>query len=133
MRAVFYIGILLMLLVSCRGGRQEIPSDVLPPQRMAEVMADLLEAKELAVQRAGRVDTLDLNLEAMVWQTHGIDSAMFARSLRYYAARPDLMEVTYVRVVDILQARVDSLDKIRRAERPQDTLKPKIPPGFLSR
>lgn len=90
-----YLLILVFFLASCSSN--EIPKDVLPPEKMGTVWYDILLADELTdfasitdstyrqfSKRAGLYDT--------VLQLHKISKEQYKKSERFYQTRPDLVK-----------------------------------------
>jgi hypothetical protein len=90
-----YLLILLLFIVSCN--RNEIPKDVLPPEKMGAVLYDIVLADELTdfasitdstyrkfPKRTGLYDT--------VLQIHKISKQQYKKSEQFYQSRPDLMK-----------------------------------------
>ena len=52
------------------------------------------------------------NRYGLLFKKHGVDSALFNKSVKYYAARPDEMMEIYDSITVVLQFKSDSLSKV---------------------
>jgi hypothetical protein len=104
MRLVFGVFI-CALLFSC-GNKYSVPKDVLPVNKMTDVMWDNMLADEMAAATYNndtankRFDTSRM-LYSQVAQLHHTTEAQFKKSVRYYQGRPDLLKI----ILDTLQMR----------------------------
>lgn len=90
--------LLLLPLVFCAcSATPSVPKDVLPPEKMAAVLYDVILADEMVdflqtsdssfrqfTRRASYYDT--------VFQLHQVKKEGFQKSLKYYQGRPDLLK-----------------------------------------
>jgi hypothetical protein len=90
--------ILTLLLFLCGCNNQpKVPREVLPPQKMKQVLWDLIRADELTYTRAG-TDTNATKLihrtalYQKVLQIHRISKEVFRKSFSYYQSNPDLLK-----------------------------------------
>ncbi|MEI6947849.1 DUF4296 domain-containing protein [Paraflavisolibacter sp. H34] len=95
-RALTILSVLL-LCWGC-GGNSQVPREVLPPQKMQQVLWDLIRADELTYARSGT----DTNATKLIHRTtlyqqvlriHRISKEVFRKSYSYYQRNPDLMKV----------------------------------------
>ena len=87
--------LLCFFALACSG--TSVPGDVLPPQKMEEVLYDMIRADEMA-------DHLKLSdstwqpfsrrtaLYDTVFQVHRVKKEEFRKSLSFYQSRPDLLK-----------------------------------------
>ncbi|MDB5251068.1 MAG: hypothetical protein JWP27_237 [Flaviaesturariibacter sp.] len=97
--------VLLVMTWSC-GRSDNVPSDVLPQERMGSVMWDIIRADEVAnhqypVDSNGRRFRRSTELYRSIFQLHGITDSQFKKSFRYYENHPQLLKP----VLDSLDAR----------------------------
>jgi hypothetical protein len=95
---------LLVFVISC-GGKDKLPEDVLPPQKMQEVLWDLTRADQYSLTLAQNDTTksVEFHNKAMyqhVFAIHKIDYNTFRRSYDYYSSNPDKFKIMF----DSLQA-----------------------------
>ncbi len=98
---------LIILLVACKNNDQ-IPEDIIEPEKMALILRDvhLLEAKvsQLFLKKDS-AEKVYYFLEKEIFAKHQIDSAGYANSLDFYADNPALYHDIYEIVVDSLMLR----------------------------
>ena len=96
-------------VISCAEKR---PDDVLTRQEMVQVMEEIYIAEEkvnhLALPRdsAKRISAL---MTAKVFEKAAVSDTLFRKSLDYYMAHPNQMELIYTALVDTLQLREQRL------------------------
>jgi hypothetical protein len=85
----FYILILLLACLSCSDSR---PSNRLPEDQMAEILADIhLDEGKISALNIVSADTsviLYNQLERATLKKHGVDSTVFAKSFSSYVQEP---------------------------------------------
>ncbi|WP_234736482.1 DUF4296 domain-containing protein [Tellurirhabdus bombi] len=117
---IWVIGILLFAW-SCQTTSETTPSDVLPEDKMAEVLTEihLAEAKasKLGVISADSTTLIYKRLESQIYKKHKIDTAAYFRSYRYYSSNPAKMADVYKQVTEKLQIQ-DSLQRLKAAPTP---------------
>ena len=100
-----YYGIITILLFfGC--ANKNADKIVLPEQKMASVLWDMIQVDELATMRLAKDTTKNVKKERIqlyqkVFQVHQISEKQFSNSLKYYSGHPDLMKVLF----DTLDAR----------------------------
>jgi hypothetical protein len=87
--------IFLLFFIAC-SNRNEIPDNVLPPEKMKPVLWDMILADQYILSKDPNEDSL--KSEAIikfedVFAKHKIDKESFYNSLRYYEEHPDLLKV----------------------------------------
>lgn len=94
------------LLFSCGGTKQS--GDILPPQTMINMMADLriLEGR-VTVLNLGRDSSQNLyrELEKRIFDKYRVDSLTYVKSYQYYLLRPEEALLITDAVIDSLTAR----------------------------
>jgi len=105
---------LFFFLISCTS-KQKVPEGVLPVPKLSAVMWDVMQADAVVSRRYSadtslkRFDT-SIQLYRQIFQAHHTSAEQFKKSIRFYEARPDLLQIIF-----------DSLQ--RRAEAPADSTK----------
>lgn len=85
----------LLTFISCTN-KDEIPDGIMPPEKMENVMWDMLQADRYAalylVRDTGMISVQDetFKLYNQVFQIHSISKDQFLKSFRFYLGRPDL-------------------------------------------
>jgi len=97
-------------VIACSGN--EVPKNVLPPQKMQAVLWDAMLADEAAdyyIQKDSSLNTLAQHAMRyqQVFQIHKISKEAFKKSLQFYESRPDLLKPIF----DSLQRKSDSLTR----------------------
>ena len=86
----------LALLVACGPGNER--KDVLPTERMADVLYDYQLAQTLSEQLADSVPTAPIEYRLSVFKKYGITAQEFDHSLAYYSRHADEMKEVYARI-----------------------------------
>jgi hypothetical protein len=91
MRRLIYIS--LFLLFSC--SKDEKPKDLIPLDKMPQIVWDMMEADEIAQHKAARDTTLNLKIESyktyeQVFAIHMITRESYFKSYKYYQGHPML-------------------------------------------
>lgn len=118
-------GIFVLSLMLACGKADRTPSDVLPEDKMRDILLDMNYADV-----AGRdqiVDTAQVSdsvkeervkvYYAQILQLHGVTRETFMRSYRFYEAHPNRFETIYKEMGEIVRRRrevMDSADNARR-------------------
>lgn len=97
------IAMLLLCLASCNG----IPSYVVGPKKMSEVLADMHTAEAVIDMRHNQYpnDSTKLALKQSVFEANGITQRDFDTSLVWYAHHMDKYIDLYQRTIEILEKR----------------------------
>ena len=103
----------LFLLAACKDDQHA--DNVIPKDKMIKVLADV-HITDGSLMLYGPNDSLykyGTNRYIQVFKKHGIDSATFNRSVKYYAMRPDDMIEIYDSLTKLLNTKSDSVTKIQ--------------------
>ncbi|MFN8300710.1 MAG: DUF4296 domain-containing protein [Chitinophagales bacterium] len=93
-----YFFILALFLAACKPEMPQVPSDVLTPQQMREVMVDIHIADALAqtkAQAGGNEQQLTESYYKVVFKKFNITEDKFRRSYKYYESHPAWMNRIY--------------------------------------
>ena len=108
----------ILFLLSCRGV-DNIPRDILPPDKMEAVMWDMMRADQFNLDHVFSKDSTadrkekSLELYRQVMAVHKITQDQFRESFYYYRARPELLRVV-----------MDSINKLSAYQ--LDVITPKL-------
>lgn len=97
---------LIFFFAACSG--DEIPKEILPPQKMRQVLWDVMRADEIAEQKiqkdslTKRMDQFGLEYDR-VFAVHKTNKEQFKKSFQFYRSRPDLFKPIF----DSLQAKAE--------------------------
>ncbi|MFN3950959.1 MAG: DUF4296 domain-containing protein [Thermaurantimonas sp.] len=110
----FALCIWLFITTSCV--RIEIPPDVLPPETMAALMADLhlLEGRRMGDKVLYAEEVAMADYYALIFQKHGISPDQYKRSHHFYSQYPELFSGIYDLVIETLQQRQIESENIPR-------------------
>ncbi len=108
----FFVG--LMLMVSCAEKVVEEPENLIPKEKMTEILHDLaiLNAAKSGARskfRGSGIDVMDF-----IYKKYTIDSTQFAESDLYYASIPLEYQSIYESVEARLKERKDTLEMIEK-------------------
>jgi len=109
-----------ILVISCAEKLIQEPENLIPADKMVDVLNDLsiLSAAKTANNR--KLDNSGIETMKFVFEKHGIDSAQFVISDRYYASRPVEYESIYSKVEMKLEAETKRRKEIKELK---DSLK----------
>jgi Domain of unknown function (DUF4296) len=107
MRLVIAAVMLVLLFAACGGGKG-IPDNVLPPEKMQEVMWDVIKADVYASEYVKKDSTqndttANLKMQQTIFAIHNTTKEKYYRSYDYYKAKPELMKA----LMDTMSARVN--------------------------
>lgn len=103
----------MMTLMACRSDKS-IPDAVLPPEKMEEVVWDLMRADQFVVSFALPQDSsLKKDAEKIKWYNrvlaiHRVSEQQFKESFRYYQSRPDLLAI----LMDSIARKEEKIDRM---------------------
>ncbi|MEO5501049.1 MAG: DUF4296 domain-containing protein [Ginsengibacter sp.] len=96
MKILIFSG-LLFFLCSC-SGKQKIPSDILPPEKMKNIIWDILQAQSMNNEITAHDSSIDkqaslslLTREAL--RLNQTDSVNYSKSYNWYVAHPGIMKI----------------------------------------
>ncbi len=121
-------GILLMGLMLACGDADRTPSDVMPKEKMRDVLLDMNYAEVWG--RDQQMDTAmvpdsvkELRVKtyySQVLQLHGITREEFSRSYKFYEAHPDRLETIYKEMGEIVRRKRTVMDSIENIQRERE-------------
>jgi|GEM_PF-1351346 len=109
-------------LSSCRSEKEKVPDNLLPPERMREILWDLIRADMYVKDHISDSMKADRNIAFYkeIFQIHKTSQEQFRESYLYYKAHPGEMKS----MLDSLEKR--SLVQVPKEVRPGDTAR-KLP------
>lgn len=101
----------VLLAGSCKPTSDDKPDDLIPRAQMVDILTDI----HIAEAKAGRLGIPSTDSSGVVYRRferdihrkYKIDTAVYHRSYRYYAAHPKELEAIYEDVVARLKARTE--------------------------
>ncbi|MCF8346208.1 MAG: DUF4296 domain-containing protein [Bacteroidales bacterium] len=134
-----YFAILLVLLTINAGiagckrekeisGKEYIPRDVLVDVLLDMHLMDAITNDMLYYRKFNPEDSIDLY--SAIYEKHGVDQAMYERTIEAYSKHPELLNTIYDEVLMKLQLQQDQVDK-ESANKQNAKLKPGNPKGTI--
>ncbi len=105
--------IILLSLGGCSRFKDPKPADLIPQEKMIQVLADIHVADALVEHRSGTQNNLPLTsaLYARIYHNYGITAAQYKSSYSYYEAHPVQMDRMYEQVITELSKKEALLNK----------------------
>lgn len=100
--------IILYLLLSCKSKNQvSIPADILPPDSMTVLLADvhvLQSAAQLGYSQNIKDTSLQLAYQSL-WKKHNLTENSYNKNMLFYCNHPKLLDSVYEKVIGNLNQR----------------------------
>ena len=111
---LYFLPLLLLSLFSCNEKLLEEPEDLIPEDKMVEILTDLAivnaaKSTNVAVLQDQGIEPMDY-----IFEKYDIDSLQFVESDRYYASLPPEYEDIYKRVESRLEEQAKTLEQAKR-------------------
>ena len=111
---IYFLPLLLLGLFSCNEKLLEEPEDLIPEDKMVEILTDLAivnaaKSTNVAVLQDQGIEPMDY-----IFEKYDIDSLQFVESDRYYASLPPEYEDIYKRVESRLEEQAKTLEQAKR-------------------
>ena len=106
--------IIILTLSGCDRNTGNKPSDLIPQDKMIQVLVDIHVADAVVEHKLGtQTPNLPLTnaLYERIYQNHGITAAQYKSSYKYYEAHPDLMDRIYTQVITELSKKEAEMSK----------------------
>ena len=105
----FFSFFLLVIFFSCSADK--IPDDILAPEKMQEVLWDMIRADEFLVSYVIKDTSVNRKTESIklydkVFDVHDISKSAFEKSFKYYQLHPEILQP----IMDSLNARKTDLE-----------------------
>ncbi|VAW16319.1 hypothetical protein MNBD_BACTEROID03-2405 [hydrothermal vent metagenome] len=123
MRNVIFT-VLFMLLFSCVEKLVEKPDNLVPKEKMVEILNDM------AILNAAKSTDITIlrnhGIEAMeyIYSKHEIDSVQFAESDFYYASLPQEYEAIYIEVEAKIKKEKERIEEVKKVNDSVNKMKP---------
>lgn len=101
-----YSVLLIISLLSCNDNLLKKPDNLIPEDKMVEVLADLAIVNAAKSTNVAVLYDNDIEPMAYVFEKYAIDSLQFVESDRYYASLPIVYEKIYKKVESKLEKQV---------------------------
>jgi len=102
----------LFLFISCKDDKTG--GDIIEKGKMVHMLSDV-HITDGAIAMHVMKDSLykyGTNRYGLLFKKYGVDSVLFNKSVKYYAARPDEMMEIYDSITVLMDFKSDSLDKV---------------------
>lgn len=102
----------LFLFISCKDKKKS--GNVIEKGEMASMLSEvhMIDGAMALHVMKDSLYKYGTNRYGLLFKKHGVDSALFNKSVKYYAARPDEMMEIYDSITVVLQFKSDSLSKV---------------------
>ncbi len=110
-KLISYFSVLL-LLVACDAGKNPKPSNLIPQEKMIDVLLDVRLLEAAYSSNVPRPDTIKPKMESYyqtLFEKHGISKLQFASSYEYYLNQEDKLVVIEDSVLSKLNTRSQQL------------------------
>lgn len=114
--------LLFGLLFAC-GQADRVPGDVLPKEKMRDILLDMNFADVYGREQMDTVRIADSIREqnvkryyVQILQIHGVTREEFMRSYRFYESHPDRLEEVYKAMQEVLARKKAVIDSLERAK-----------------
>lgn len=112
--------VVFLLLISCSENLLEKPNNLIPEDKMVEVLKDLAIVNAAKSTNISVLQDNGIEPMAYIYEKHGIDSTQFVESDRYYASLP----VTYEHIYKNVESKLEKETKaIEEAKKVNDSLR----------
>ncbi len=108
--------VLIISLLSCNDNLLEKPDNLIPEDKMVEVLEDLAIVNAAKSTNISVLHDNDIEPMAYIFEKHGIDSLQFVESDRYYASLPPEYERIYKKVESNLEKEVKVVEEAKRVK-----------------
>ena len=111
------IFLLWLITFSCsETGQNRPPDDLISPQQMSQILADIILMKNIKRNNSFNKDKKQLLVPKYLYDKYGIDSLQLASSQSYYAKNPKKYLPVFKLVQSQLKKLNDSIQEIMRIE-----------------
>ncbi len=104
----------VLALYSCGEKLMEKPENLIPKEKMVEILADMAIVNSAKGTNIGFFRDYDIDPTEFVFKKHGIDSVLFVASDRYYASVPVEYEAIYTEVESKLERQKKELEEAKK-------------------
>lgn len=115
MRIYLNLFFLALLLTACKGS--DVPAGIIPRDQMIGLLVDVhLTDGQMynIVQVPDSIYKYGMKRYLKVFKNHHTDTTQFRKSIEYYGSQPKMLDEMYDEVVQRLQAKNDSLQKVKK-------------------
>ncbi len=115
MRKLIYL-VAILIIVSCTQ-KDGVPKGVLPPEKMANIIAEIYEAEHKATNIGLKYDSSKVvmrHYELKIFEENNTSDSIYKQSFAYYLENPEKLELVYDIVIDSMSLREQIFDANRQ-------------------
>ncbi|RAJ28370.1 DUF4296 domain-containing protein [Pedobacter cryoconitis] len=103
-----------LLLIGVGGCKPGIPSDIVQPEKMGEVLYDIhmVDGYISTIASADSAKSTSAAYYKGIYKKFGIDSVIYTKSMNYYYDHPEVLNVMYEKITGKLKKLKEKEDKI---------------------
>ncbi len=109
----------LLLLLGCQAPEDQKPDDLIPEDRMADILTEVhLAESQTSRLSLGSTDSSRVaykHIETKLFRKMKVDTAVYSRSFIFYSSHPKYLERIYQNVVDQLKKKTGQVDTLRKS------------------
>jgi hypothetical protein len=110
----FTVVIIAFLTFSCVEKVIEKPENLIPKEKMADILYDMTLYQATESVNKSIVDSYDVEMMQLIYTTYKIDSTAFVESDLYYASIPLVYQSIYEEVEAKIEAKRLALEQVRK-------------------
>ncbi len=115
MRALLIgLGLSVVLTVSCKKKLIEPPDDLIPEDKMIEILYDLAVLNGIQSTNPAVIEEYKIETMPYIYDKHEVDSLQFVLSDQYYASVPEIYQSLYQEVEKRLDEQVRAMEEARK-------------------
>lgn len=125
MKKLQMILLVLILVSACKKELIEKPDNLIPKEKMVEILYDISIMYASKGVNVGQVDYDRLTIEGFIYDQYGVDSTQVANSTIYYSSEPEEYLAMYEEIEKRLKAGKDSIIERRMNIQKNDSVNSK--------
>lgn len=106
--------LVLVLLAGCKEKLIEPPADLIPQDRMTEMLYDLAVLNGIKSTNQSLLKNYEIETMPYLYEKYEVDSVQFVLSDQYYASMPQVYQSIYQEVQQRLEDQVKLIDAARK-------------------
>ncbi|XLS28783.1 DUF4296 domain-containing protein [Flavobacteriaceae bacterium M23B6Z8] len=122
MRKSLFIFSIFLLVFACKKELIEKPDNLIPKEKMVEILYDISIMYASKGVNVGQVDYERLTIEGFIYEQYGVDSTQVANSTIYYSSDPEEYLAMYEEIEKRLKAGKDSIIERRKKIQQNDSI-----------
>lgn len=125
---IIVLVVIFSLPFSCKEKLIETPNDLIPQQKMTNILYDLALIKGLDATNANVLGNNDIETMPYLYKKYDIDSLQFTISDEYYASIPEVYQLMYQQISDSIETHIKHIEdlRVRKSDSVRNTNKRRI-------